>query len=392
MITSVAAIEGIEKWDSDTLRAFGELVDSLGWDEGHADHLASAIAIESRFDPRAQNPASRATGLIQWMPATARTHGTTVEAIRDMSAAQQLELARAYFEPFRNIAPRDVGIAILMPSGNVGAPDDKVIARQGERAYELNQALDVTHDGAITVGDVRQVYAGPLAKASGRPRIAIPPRPRIWLWVLGAAALVGGAYWAFVRATDQRWDEPIRALLNGGDDVDVIQNPTRKAWKTVREITCGRERKKRRRLAREWADRPCNKERADLRRQAAEEAQARAERSARATPSQKRAQRLRRVQQLEQIEREAADLERHLTEHSELPGVAIGEAVRQFRKDPWPFFRRAKRVGGRTHPYEFAAEDAIENEGDLIEAGQRHAEREVRRLEREREREEEIPF
>jgi hypothetical protein len=397
VITSVAAIDGIEKLDADALRAFGELVESLGWTEEHGDHLASVIALESRFDPRAVNPSSKATGLIQWLPSTARRHGTTVEAIREMTAAQQLELMRSYFEPFRGVSPRDIAIAVLMPNdrnggSNIGASDDKVIAQAGEPAYDLNAGLDIGADGLITLGDVRQSYAGPLFKAKDRPRVELPARPRIWLWLLGAAVLAGGAYWAYVRATDQQWDGPIRALMNSGasEDVNVIANPSRAAWKRVRQITCGRERKQRRRLGREWADRPCNEERAKLREEASQEAAERAARSARATPKQKRAQRQRRAQQLEHIEREAGDLERHLEQHSELPGVAIAEAVRQFKKDPWPFFRRSKRVGGRTHPYEFAAEDAIENEGDLIESGQRYAEREVRRLERERE--EEIPF
>lgn len=384
MIESVAAVEGVEQLDADALRALGELGDALGWTEEHLDHLASAIAIESRWDPKAQNPSTRATGLIQWMPSTAKNHGTTVEAIREMSAAEQLRLAQKYFEPFRGIAPRDVGVAILMPSGNVGASDDKVIAEAGTQAYELNAGLDVGQDGAITVGDVRSVYGGPLFRARARPRIPIPARPRVWLWLLGAAVVAGGAYLAWTRATDREWDEPIRALLNGRRrPIEIYENPSRRAWKLVQR-TCGPERKRRRLLAREWADRPCKEGRAELREQAGQEREEREARAARATPKQRKAQRHRRRQQLEHVEREAADLERHLEQHTSLPGPAIAEAVREFKADPWEYFRRSKKVGGRTHPYEFAAEAAEENASELIDAAERRALREVRRAERER--------
>ncbi len=57
------------------------------------------IYAESKFDTKAVNKNSNATGLIQFMPATARYLGTSVEAIYNMSATQQLEFAYRFYKP-----------------------------------------------------------------------------------------------------------------------------------------------------------------------------------------------------------------------------------------------------------------------------------------------------
>lgn len=62
------------------------------------EHLALVMQFESRFNPAAVNPYSGASGLIQFMPSTSRALGTTVEAIRRMSALDQMALVERYFE------------------------------------------------------------------------------------------------------------------------------------------------------------------------------------------------------------------------------------------------------------------------------------------------------
>lgn len=59
--------------------------------------LANLINFESGFNPRAYNP-SGASGLIQFMPASAAGLGTTTEAIRQMSAQAQMSLVQQYLE------------------------------------------------------------------------------------------------------------------------------------------------------------------------------------------------------------------------------------------------------------------------------------------------------
>ena len=84
--------------------------------------LANLINFESAFNPGAVNPSGGASGLIQFMPATAASLGTTVGAIRGMSAAQQMPLVQRYLgaqkETFkvRSLrAPHKLAMAVFYP-------------------------------------------------------------------------------------------------------------------------------------------------------------------------------------------------------------------------------------------------------------------------------------
>lgn len=63
------------------------------------EHLIRLINFESggTFSTSARNEASGATGLIQFMPRTARRLGTTTEALSKMSFKEQMRYAEAYF-------------------------------------------------------------------------------------------------------------------------------------------------------------------------------------------------------------------------------------------------------------------------------------------------------
>lgn len=74
-----------------------------------ADHLrtdplwlAELIHYESAgsFSPAVQNRGSKATGLIQFMPSTARALGTSVEELAQMNAVAQMAYVGAYFDQF----------------------------------------------------------------------------------------------------------------------------------------------------------------------------------------------------------------------------------------------------------------------------------------------------
>lgn len=136
------------------------------------DALAASISVESMFDPKAENPYSGASGLIQWMPATAALFHTSVEAIRRMSAEEQLPLIAAYF---KRVAPKglgrdDVYLGIFSPA-YIGDPDEKVVSTSGHPVYEENKGLDFDHDGVVTVGNIRQVIRSRLAAADQKPRV-----------------------------------------------------------------------------------------------------------------------------------------------------------------------------------------------------------------------------
>lgn len=113
--------------------------------------LADLISFESAgFDAQAVNPISGASGLIQFMPATARELGTTVEAIRQLSAVEQLPLVQRYFE-----LPR------IKQYGALGSRLDLYMAVFYPRAigqgaaYTFPASVQASNPGIATAGDYR---------------------------------------------------------------------------------------------------------------------------------------------------------------------------------------------------------------------------------------------
>ncbi|XDA99948.1 peptidoglycan-binding protein [Sulfitobacter sp. LCG007] len=136
---------------------FNERVIAIS-NELHCDpnHLMAVMAFETgeSFSPAQKNAAgSGATGLIQFMPATARDLGTTTQALAEMSALAQLEFVRIYMK--RNSRGRplvslpDVYMTVLWPAA-VGMLDSEVLFRRPSTAYEQNKGLDRNRDGRIT--------------------------------------------------------------------------------------------------------------------------------------------------------------------------------------------------------------------------------------------------
>ena len=116
--------------------------------------LMAIMAFETggSFDPAQKNFAgSGATGLIQFMPPTARGLGTSTSALAQMSAVQQLSYVEKYFRPY---APRlrtleDAYMAVLWPAA-VGKPAGYVLFRRPSIAYRQNRGLDSNGNGEIT--------------------------------------------------------------------------------------------------------------------------------------------------------------------------------------------------------------------------------------------------
>lgn len=121
-----------------------------------ADDFMSCMAWESgrSFSPSKKNMAgSGATGLIQFMPATAVALGTTTAALAAMTAVEQLDWVEKYFQPYRGklATLADLYMAILWPAG-VGKPMEYVLWSAGSRptTFRQNAGLDINQDGAIT--------------------------------------------------------------------------------------------------------------------------------------------------------------------------------------------------------------------------------------------------
>jgi hypothetical protein len=113
----------------------------------------SAMAFETgeRFTPNVRNKVSGATGLIQFMPATARALGTTTDELAAMTAEAQLDFVAKYLKPYKGkmLTLSDVYMTILWPRA-VGKPEAYILFEKPKKAYDQNAGLDANKDGAIT--------------------------------------------------------------------------------------------------------------------------------------------------------------------------------------------------------------------------------------------------
>lgn len=130
------------------------------------DFLMASMAFETgeTFSPSIKNVAgSGATGLIQFMPGTARGLGTTTEELAKMTAVRQLDYVEKYFQPYRGRLKtlEDIYLAILYPAA-IGMAPEEPLFRRGTKTYEQNSGFDKNNDGVITPAEisikVRQKY------------------------------------------------------------------------------------------------------------------------------------------------------------------------------------------------------------------------------------------
>lgn len=120
------------------------------------DYLMAIMAFESAGTFRAdiRNMAgSGATGLIQFMPATARGLGTTTDDLAAMTPEDQLNYVYRYFLPYRGRLKTlsDVYMAVLWPRA-IGKPENYVLWNKASAptTYRQNAGLDINGDKEIT--------------------------------------------------------------------------------------------------------------------------------------------------------------------------------------------------------------------------------------------------
>lgn len=140
-----------------------KVAQSLGIDKSV---LLSVMKFESNLNPQAVNPMSRATGLIQFMPKTARGLGTTIDELFAMTATNQLDYVEKYYKS-NGVKPGatvgDLYMLTFMPAA-ANKPDDFVLgdANGGDvfglsksAVYNQNRIFDADKDGVFTVADVK---------------------------------------------------------------------------------------------------------------------------------------------------------------------------------------------------------------------------------------------
>jgi len=196
----VIGIPGVEKLSAADHRAIISVADSLGFDP---DWLYAVEKFESNFDPKAVNKSSGATGAIQFMPKTAIDLGTSVQALRGMSLAEQQTYVYKYllgFGRFRSL--EDLYLAVFFPRA-MGQPDDFIVGKRDgsgfEKAvYTQNAGFDRAGTGVIRRGDIVSTIRAVYNSGKGRPRVPVPLASELWrnLLILG---LAGGASYGLVK-------------------------------------------------------------------------------------------------------------------------------------------------------------------------------------------------
>jgi len=123
--------------------------------------LMGTMYFESGLLPTAHNP-SGATGLIQFMPSTARDLGTTTAALAKMTNVQQLDYVYAYFKPATGKLKTwfDLYLWVFYPAA-IGKPASYVLGNSPGAVNIIarqNPVFDLNHDGQITKGEVEAGY------------------------------------------------------------------------------------------------------------------------------------------------------------------------------------------------------------------------------------------
>jgi len=153
-------------WASDApfIQAVNALAQKYNID---ANDLLGLMQSESGVNPQARNP-SGATGLIQFMPNTARALGTSTDALYGMNRVQQMVWVDRYFA--MNRLPRgatagNLYASVFLPK-YTSRPPNFVVARRGGANdagdnpngswYAQNSGLDLNRDGNITIAELGQ--------------------------------------------------------------------------------------------------------------------------------------------------------------------------------------------------------------------------------------------
>lgn len=123
---------------------------TLGFDPSW---LMACMAFETggTFSPSVLNKWSRAVGLIQFMPKTAASLGTSSQQLARMSAEAQLDFVYRYFQPWKGRLKslEDVYMTILWPLA-VGKENSFVLFAAPSRQYMQNKGLDIDGGGQVT--------------------------------------------------------------------------------------------------------------------------------------------------------------------------------------------------------------------------------------------------
>lgn len=140
-----------------------DIADNL---DANPEHLMQVMKFETggTLDSAEKNKAgSGATGLIQFMPSTAKeltkedTKAAAIKVMESMTPVKQLDYVEKYLAPFKGKLKtlEDMYMAILYPKA-VGKDSEFALFKKGTTAYWQNKGLDLDKDGVITKSEAAQ--------------------------------------------------------------------------------------------------------------------------------------------------------------------------------------------------------------------------------------------
>jgi len=145
------------------------------------EYIMAVMSFETggSFSPAQKNNAgSGATGLIQFMPNTARGLGTSTAELSRMSSVDQLRYVEQYFEPYKGRLGTLEGVYSTVLAGSPHPDPNSTLFASPSAAYNANRGLDHNGDGRITSGEataaVRARVSGELNGSAPAPQPSAP--------------------------------------------------------------------------------------------------------------------------------------------------------------------------------------------------------------------------
>ncbi|MBA2493376.1 MAG: peptidoglycan-binding protein [Acidobacteria bacterium] len=129
--------------------------------ETKPEYVLAAMSFETggTFNPATENPIG-ATGLIQFLKATAKILGTTTNKLKSMTAVEQLKYVEKFFSPFAGKLSSLEAVYTTILSGSP-KKSDAVLFKVGTPEYKLNP-LDWNNDGEITAREAATIVSARL--------------------------------------------------------------------------------------------------------------------------------------------------------------------------------------------------------------------------------------
>lgn len=175
-----------------------------------ANDLLGLMQSESQINAQARNGGTGATGLIQFMPSTARQLGTSTDELSRMSRGQQMRFVEAYFHQVRLPRGANAGQlygAVFLP----GRVNQNPLTRSGEKYYGPNAGLDVDRNGDISQQDL-------IAKVSKkRQEIGLGPSKAVGGFS-AIAGVIGNAFGGMI-------DSATSTLTGRGQFITPVASP-----------------------------------------------------------------------------------------------------------------------------------------------------------------------